>query len=48
MFWLLNADANGGLEIRIQKVEVERLKAGVRQMRTINQPFKHEHMHNFH
>ena len=46
MLWLLNADANGGLGIRMQKVEVERLIAGVRQMRTMNQRFKHEHMHN--
>jgi hypothetical protein len=36
--WLLNADANGGLGIRMQKVEVERLKAGVRQMRTMDEP----------
>jgi hypothetical protein len=34
--------------IRMQKVEVERLKAGVKQMRTMNQRFKHKHMHNFH
>ena len=48
VLWLLNADANGGLGIRMQKVEAERLKAGVKQMHTINQCFKHEHMHNCH
>jgi hypothetical protein len=48
VLWLLNADANGGLGFRMQKVEAERLEAGVKQMRTMNQRFKHEHMHNCH
>ena len=48
MLWLLNADANGGLEIRHRKVEAERLKDEVKLTRTMNQRFKHEHMHNCH
>ena len=48
MLWLLNADANGCLEIRHRKVKAERLKAGVKLMRTMNERFKHEHIHNYH
>ena len=48
MLWLLNADANGGLEIRHRKVEAERLKAEVKLMRTMKSRVKPEQMHNCH
>jgi hypothetical protein len=45
---LQNADAKGGLEIRHRKVEVERLKTGVKRVCKMNKRFNHEHIHNFH
>jgi hypothetical protein len=48
VLWHLNADANGGFGFRMQKVEAERLKAGVKLMRTMKSRVKHEQMHNCH
>ena len=48
MFLLLNAVANGGLQIGHRNAGVGHLKAGVKWARKTNSRFKHEHIQGWH